>query len=76
MRKTLLAGAATVTMILAPLAISQSSFTRVAAVGESGAMTYDSRRGVLTMAPLLEQTTPAVVNIATSKLAEDECGDK
>jgi len=66
MRKTLLAGAATVTMILAPLAISQSSFTRVAAVGESGAMTYDSRRGVLTMAPLLEQTTPAVVNIATS----------
>jgi len=66
MRKTLLAGAAAVTMILAPLAISQSSFTRVAAVGESGAMTYDSRRGVLTMAPLLEQTTPAVVNIATS----------
>ena len=44
-------------LVMAPLAFGQSSFRN------NGAMTMDSQRGVLTMAPLLERVTPAVVSI-------------
>lgn len=71
MRKSLLMGAAGLALVLAPAALSQTSYSRVSAVGETGAMTYDSRRGVLTMAPLLEKVTPAVVSIETSGGASD-----
>ncbi len=63
MRKLLLAGTAGLTMILAPAALSQSSFFKPQA-GETSVMTVDSR-GVLTMAPLLERVSPAVVSIRT-----------
>lgn len=66
MRKTFLAGAAGLALLLAPVALSQVSFTPVSSVGETNAMTYDAQRGVLTMAPLLEKVTPAVVSIETS----------
>jgi len=72
MRKTLLAGAAGLALILAPAAISQISFQPAAAVGQTGAMTYDANRGVLTMAPLLEKVTPAVVSIETSGKASSK----
>ncbi len=62
MRKSLILGTALVALSLAPLASSQSPFSRGA---ESSAMTIDSR-GVLTMAPLLESVTPAVVSIDVS----------
>ena len=62
MRKSLILGTALMALSLAPLAASQSPFSRGA---ESSAMTIDSR-GVLTMAPLLESVTPAVVSIDVS----------
>jgi len=57
MRKSLILGTAAIGLALAPLAFAQSSFSN------NGAMTMDSQRGVLTMAPLLERVTPAVVSI-------------
>ena len=57
MRKSLILGTAAMALLIAPLAIAQSSFLN------NGAMTVDSQRGVLTMAPLLERVTPAVVSI-------------
>ena len=57
MRKSLILGTAAIGLALAPLAFAQSSFSN------NGAMTIDSQRGVLTMAPLLERVTPAVVSI-------------
>lgn len=62
MRKSLILGTALIALSLAPLAASQSPFSREA---KSSAMTIDSR-GVLTMAPLLESVTPAVVSIDVS----------
>ena len=67
MRKPLILGTAAMALIIAPLALAQSSFR------SNGAMTVDSERGVLTMAPLLERVTPAVVSIdirGTSKQPE------
>ena len=52
MRKSLILGTAAMALLIAPLAIAQSSFLN------NGAMTVDSQRGVLTMAPLLERVTP------------------
>ena len=57
MRKSLILGTAAMALVMAPLAFGQSSFRN------NGAMTMDSQRGVLTMAPLLERVTPAVVSI-------------
>lgn len=57
MRKSLILGTAAIGLALAPLALAQSSFRN------NGAMTMDDQRGVLTMAPLLERVTPAVVSI-------------
>ena len=62
MRKSLILGTALMALAIAPIAASQSPFSRG---GESSAMTVDSR-GVLTMAPLLESVTPAVVSIDVS----------
>lgn len=62
MRKLLLASTAGLTLVLAPAALSQSSFFKSG--GETSAMMVDSR-GVLTMAPLLERVSPAVVSIRT-----------
>ena len=64
MKQFLLGGAAVLGLTLgglhlAPDAVGQSNFTG------NAAMTVDNERGVLTMAPLLERTTPAVVNIRT-----------
>ena len=62
MRKSLILGTTLISLAISPLASSQSPFSRV---GETTAMTIDSR-GVLTMAPLLERVTPAVVSIDVS----------
>ena len=62
MRKSLILGSALMALLVAPIVTAQSPFSRGA---ESSAMTIDSR-GVLTMAPLLESVTPAVVSIDVS----------
>ena len=62
MRKSLILGTALLALAIAPIAVSQSPFLGGA---ESSALTIDSR-GVLTMAPLLESVTPAVVSIDVS----------
>jgi len=59
MRRSLILGTALLALVIAPIAASQSPFSRGT---DSSAMTIDSR-GVLTMAPLLESVTPAVVSI-------------
>ena len=69
MKKILVSSAASLGLLAAGFslstpAISQSSFSPRASA-ESQALTVDSR-GVLTMAPLLERVTPAVVSIETS----------
>jgi len=69
MKKILILSTATVGLLAASLmfaapATSQSVFSPRAAA-ESQALTVDSR-GILTMAPLLERVTPAVVSIETS----------
>jgi len=74
MRKSLILGSAALALVIAPLAISQTSYTPVSAVGQSSAMTLDSRRGVLTMAPLLERVTPAVVSINVTGTAKSRSG--
>ena len=69
MKKYLVLSAATVGLLAASISLStpansQSVFSPRGSM-ESQAMTVDSR-GVLTMAPLLERVTPAVVSIETS----------
>ena len=69
MKKFLVSSAASVGLLAAGLSLStpansQSIFSPRASA-ESQALTVDSR-GVLTMAPLLERVTPAVVSIETS----------
>ena len=54
-------------MMAAPIANAQSSWPIFNGKGQQGqALSIDPARGVLTMAPLLERTTPAVVNISVS----------
>jgi len=64
MRKSLILGSAALAMTLTPLAYMQNSDAQSRFSQSSEAMTVDSR-GVLTMAPLLERVTPAVVSINT-----------
>ncbi|WP_298918216.1 Do family serine endopeptidase [uncultured Algimonas sp.] len=76
MKKILILSAAAIGLATTPVALSQvlSDTTDPAAPlyqpvqllsqGNSS-MTYDARRGVVTMAPLLERVTPAVVSINT-----------
>lgn len=63
MRKSLLIAASGLALIIAPLAVSQGVYSNTTAIGQTGVLTIDNNRGVLTMAPLLEQVTPAVVSI-------------
>ena len=54
-------------IIAAPIASAQSSWPIFNGKAQQGqALSIDPVRGVLTMAPLLERTTPAVVNISVS----------
>lgn len=68
MKRILLLGAATVALIASPLAFQNSADAQINT--RSQAMTVDPVRGVLTMAPLLEQVTPAVVSIRTVQEAK------
>ncbi len=63
MRKSFILATAATALALFPLASAQTPFSN------SSALTVDSR-GVLTMAPLLENVTPAVVSIDVSGTAE------
>ena len=78
MKNVLILSAAAIGMVTAPVAVSQVLTERpdMAAIpapqpvqlfgnSQNSSMTYDARRGVLTMAPLLAQVTPAVVSINT-----------
>jgi len=65
MRKILLASVLGSLMFAAPLAVSEGLFASPKLIGQSSALTMDKARGVLTMSPLLERVTPAVVSIRT-----------
>jgi len=67
MRKLYLAGTMLAALAIATPALSQS-FLGKRGAETTQALTVDSR-GVLTMAPLLEKVTPAVVSIETSSKA-------
>ena len=68
MRKSFLLSTVFAGLIMAaPIASAQSSWPIFNGKAQQGqAMSIDPARGVLTMAPLLERTTPAVVNISVS----------
>jgi len=63
MTRPLLLGAATLALLASPIAFQTNADAQVNT--RSQAMTLDPVRGVLTMAPLLERVTPAVVSIRT-----------
>lgn len=63
MTRPLLFGVATLALLTSPLAFQSDAEAQVNT--RSQAMTVDPQRGVLTMAPLLERVTPAVVSIRT-----------
>lgn len=77
MKHALILSAAALGLIVAPVAVSQvivdapktstPDFQTVQLFGggNNSSMTFDSKRGVLTMAPLLAEVTPAVVSIRT-----------
>ena len=64
MRKSLILGSAALALALAPMAYMQNSDAQSRFSQSSEAMSIDNR-GLLTMAPLLERVTPAVVSINT-----------
>lgn len=67
--KTLLAGAALIAATTLTLSAPASAQIRLPGLSGSvsgDTLTVDPQRGVLTLAPLLERTTPAVVNIAVT----------
>ena len=68
MRKSFLLSTVFAGLIMAaPIANAQSSWPIFNGKAQQGqALSIDPVRGVLTMAPLLERTTPAVVNISVS----------
>ncbi len=74
MNRILLLGAATTALIISPLAFQSSADAQIST--RSQAMTVDPQRGVLTMAPLLEQVTPAVVSIRTLEEAGTDNREK
>lgn len=76
MKHALILSAAALGLIIAPVAVSQVWVDAPKTTnpvyqpvqmfgGSNSSMTFDSERGVLTMAPLLAQVTPAVVSIRT-----------
>jgi len=75
MRKPFFIAAALTVMAVSPLAISQGLFASPGALGQTSALTIDQSRGVLTMAPLLERVTPAVVSIEVSSAAKTSLSD-
>lgn len=68
MKRILLLGAAATALVASPLAFQSSADAQTNT--RSQAMTVDAQRGVLTMAPLLERVTPAVVSIRTIQEAD------
>jgi len=68
MTRPLFLGAAALALLTSPLAFQSSADAQINT--RSQAMTVDPQRGVLTMAPLLEQVTPAVVSIRTVQEAK------
>ena len=56
---------------LPPQADAQNAFSNPRAVSQSDALTLDRSRGVLTMAPLLEQVTPTIVSLKVVISAEE-----
>ena len=68
MKSFLLATAAAATLAVGAVQLAPSAQTQTAT--PTSAVTMDARRGVLTMAPLLERATPAMVNISTSGTRE------
>ncbi len=68
MKRILLLGAAATALIASPLVFETNADAQINT--RSQAMTVDPVRGVLTMAPLLERVTPAVVSIRTVQEAE------
>ena len=74
MKRILLLGAAASALIISPLAFQTLADAQIST--RSQAMTVDPQRGVLTMAPLLEQVTPAVVSIRTLQEAETSDREK
>ncbi len=63
MKRSLFLGAAALALLASPLAFQTNADAQISTRSE--AMTVDPQRGVLTMAPLLERITPAVVSIQT-----------
>jgi len=63
MKRILLLGVTATALIASPLAFETNADAQINT--RSQAMTVDPERGVLTMAPLLERVTPAVVSIRT-----------
>ncbi len=79
MRKSFMIAASGLALLAAPVAISQGVYSNSTAVGQTSVLTIDNSRGVLTMAPLLEQITPAVVSIdveGTRENASAELGGR
>jgi len=74
MKRPLLLGAATLALLVSPLALQSTASAQIST--RSQAMTVDPQRGVLTMAPLLERVTPAVVSIKTIQEAKTRQGAK
>ena len=70
MKHTLFLGSAALALIISPLAFQTSANAQFSS--RSDAMTIDPQRGVLTMAPLLERVTPAVVSINTLDEVDDD----
>jgi len=70
MKQMLFLGSATLALIISPLAFQTTAQAQFSS--RSDAMTIDPQRGVLTMAPLLERVTPAVVSINTLDEVDDD----
>ncbi|MGB6230905.1 MAG: Do family serine endopeptidase [Litorimonas sp.] len=86
MKTALILSAAAIGLVAAPYAVSQvivetptqsaPLYQPVQLLGSNDSMTFDRRRGVITMAPLLERVTPAVVSINTlSEPGESDLSD-
>ena len=73
MTKALMLGAASLALLASPLAFQTNADAQVNT--RSQAMSIDPQRGVLTMAPLLERVTPAVVSIRTVQEAASRNSD-
>lgn len=72
LQNTAIAALIGTSLLLVPTANAQVRWPLTSGKAEQGqALSIDPVRGVLTMAPLLEKTTPAVVNISVSTTVKD-----